>query len=74
MAGARIESHSLGEGAQASDLAAALLRQVALELQRWAALHAKTDLVVSKALDRIDTVKEEARSQSMRERRKGIRA
>lgn len=43
-------------------------------VRRWVARHADTDLAVSKALDRIDAVRAEARAQAVRERRKGRRA
>ena len=54
-------------------LTAAQLRRVALELQRWAARYAETDLAVSKFLEQIDGVHAEARNQARRERR-GVRA
>lgn len=52
-------------------LSAAQLRQVALELQRWAARNVDRDLAVSKFLDRIDDPREKARRQAARKRRKG---
>ena len=58
----------------ASDLTATQLRQVALELQRWAARHAESDLAVSKFLDRIEDVRAEAHHQAARERQEGKRA
>ena len=51
-------------------LTGAQLRRVALELQRWAARYAETDLAVSKFLNRIDEVRAEARNQARRERRR----
>ena len=57
----------------AEDMTPKQLRRVALELQRWAARYAETDLAVSKFLDRVEQVLADSRRQARRERRR-IRA
>ena len=54
----------------AEDLTATQLRRVALELQRWAARYAETELAVSKFLDRVEQVLADSRRQARRERRR----